>query len=263
MIGGVVDMPETAAYVYCIVRGARPSFRRVPAGLPGATRPDAVQLQRSTWMIAADVPLHTYGPEALEPALRDLHWVADIAVAHDAVVEHFARQRNMTVVPMKLFTMFSSSERAVAELNAKLGDIEEVLRRIAGCEEWGVRVVAAAAGTARLAQTAATSGAAFLAAKKEARAAARDRSRRAAAAAEDVFLELDALTRAAWRRQTVPDGVTAPPLLDAAFLVPLKQRTRFRAAARRLAAHCATAGAELTLTGPWPAYSFVRPAGTS
>src|SRR5918995_25529 len=110
-------MSQSATYVYCVTRSAaRPSTARVPSGLPGATRPSPVPLQRSLWLITADVPLQAYGPQALEPALRDIQWVADIAVAHEAVVEHFTRQRGATVVPMKLFTMFSSVERAVDEM---------------------------------------------------------------------------------------------------------------------------------------------------
>ena len=50
----------------------------------------------------------------------------------------------------------------------------------------------------------------------------------------------------------------APPLLDAAFLVPAPRRTRFKATARKLAAAGARSGTEITVTGPWPAYNFVR-----
>ena len=257
-------MSETATYVYCVTRVAgKPSVARVPRGLPGATRPRPVALKRSLWMIAADVPLRTYGPEALEPALRDIQWVADIAVAHEAVVEHFTRLRGAVVVPMKLFTMFSNVERAVDEMRPRLGELEAVLERIAGCEEWGVRVLRAPPPAPARPGTAAPSGVAFLAAKKQARDAALERGRRAAAVAEEVFDELEALTRSSWRREAVPDGATSPPLLDAAFLVPVRRRTRFRAAAKRLAARCAAADAEMTLTGPWPAYSFVQPQGRS
>lgn len=256
-------MSDTATYLYCVTRSAsKPSITRVPSGVPGATRPVPVSLQRSLWLITAEVPLHTYGPEALEPALQDLHWVADIAVAHEAVVEHFARLRGATVIPMTLFTMFSSIDRAIAEMGTKLDDIQALLRRIAGSEEWGVRIVRSAPPP-RAVDRRASSGVAFLAAKREARDAALQQARRAAETVEEVFDELEGMTRSAWRRETVPEGATAPPLLDAAFLVPLKQRARFRAAAKRLAARCAAAGAEMTLTGPWPAYSFVRVAGGS
>jgi hypothetical protein len=253
-------MTDRATYVYCVTRSAaKPSTARVPSGLPGATRPVPVPLQRSLWLIASDVPLHTYGPAALEPALRDIQWVADIAVSHEAVVEHFTRLRAAAVVPMKLFTMFSSVERAVAEMKTKVGDIRKVLDRIAGCEEWGVRIVRVAAPSVAARRRVPASGAAFLVAKKQTRDAAVERARRAAEAADEVFDQLRALTRSAWRRDGVPEGATTPPLLDAAFLVPVKQRARFRAAARRLAARCAGEAAEMTLTGPWPAYSFSQP----
>ena len=34
-------------------------------------------------------------------------------------------------------------------------------------------------------------------------------------------------------------------------------RARFKAEAKRQAALCASAGADMTLTGPWPAYNFI------
>lgn len=252
-------MTRTATYVYCVVRsGAKPSTVRVPPGLPGGSRPAPLRLARSLWLIVADVPLRTYGPEALERGLRDLQWVADIAVPHEAVVEHFTRLRGTTVVPMKLFTMFSSVDRAVAEIARKIDAIQDVVQLVAGCEEWGVRILRGPAAPVRTARPTAKTGAAFLAAKKQVRDDTLERAKRAADAAEETFAELEALTRAAWRREAIPDGATAPPLLDAAFLVPVRQRARFRAAAKRLAARCAGTGAEMTLTGPWPPYSFAR-----
>jgi hypothetical protein len=58
------------------------------------------------------------------------------------------------------------------------------------------------------------------------------------------------------RRSDSPTGAT-PPLLEASFLVKSRGRAEFRAAARRAARACDQAGAEMTLTGPWPAYNFV------
>ena len=66
------------------------------------------------------------------------------------------------------------------------------------------------------------------------------------------------VARATRRRETEPKGVVTPPLLDAAFLVPAASLARFKSAARRAAASCARAGAEMTLTGPWPPYNFVQ-----
>jgi hypothetical protein len=216
-------------------------------------------------VIVADVPLDTYGTKALEPALRDMNWVADVAMAHESVVEHFSRRRGSTVLPMKLFTMFSSVDRAIEETSSRSREIAAVVKRIAGCEEWGVRLTRVPTPVAGRPRSASRpdSGAAFLAAKKQTRDAERERLQAAAKTAETVYEALSAIARDARARGDVPAGAAAPPLLDAAFLVPGGHRARFKSAARRLAAASAAAGAELTITGPWPAYNFVQPGSPS
>jgi hypothetical protein len=265
-------MAANATYLYCIVHAAHaPSAALAPRGLPGAARPSVLAVDTSLWVVVADVPLRTYGPALVEASLRDMAWVADVAVAHEAVVEHFASQADVTVIPMKLFTMFSTAERAVEETRSRRRDLDPVLQLIAGCEEWGVRMIRTAvppsgsssasrptAVAGRAAAPKAASGAAFLAAKKRVRDDARDAVRALAGAADSVFDTLAALGRDARRRVDAPDGSTSPPVLDAAFLVPVADRGQFRSAAQRLAATSAAAGAELTLTGPWPAYNFVQ-----
>lgn len=249
----------TATYLYCIVEAAaKPSVARVPAGLPGAERPQAVRVAGSLWLIVAEVPLATYGPENLERHLADMDWVGRIAMDHEGVVEHFAQRAGATVIPMKLFTMFSSAERAVADVTKRKAAISAVTRRIAGAEEWGVRIMRGSPPPAPASAAKAASGAAFLAAKKQARDDARHARLAAAEVAADAFLDLAALARDARRRDDAPAAGATPPLLDAAFLVPGADRARFKAAAKRQAAQCAAAGAQMTLSGPWPAYNFVQ-----
>jgi Gas vesicle synthesis protein GvpL/GvpF len=215
------------------------------------------------WLIAADVPLETYGPGRLEPALADMNWVGAVALAHEGVVEHFAAMRAATVIPMKVFTMFSTPDRAAAEMRARRKDISAALTRISGCEEWGVRVMRGGQPTVKRAGGAkATTGAGFLAAKKQAREEATESVRVAAEAALDAYDLLSSLSRDARRRDDVPESATAPPLLDAAFLVPSRSRTRFKTAAKRAARSCEKAGARMILSGPWPAYNFIQPPGT-
>lgn len=250
----------TATYLYCIVKSARkPATGKAPAGLPGAERPYAIAVAPSLWLIIAAVPLDTYGPEQLERQLSDLDWVGRIALAHEGVVEHFAGRLGTTVIPMKLFTMFSSPERAAADIAARKGPITAAMRRIAGAEEWGIRIMrGSAAVPAAASRTRAASGAAFLAAKKQARDDARSARLVAAEVAADTFAHLSALARDARRRDHAPAGGAVPPLLDAAFLVPASGRARFKTAAKREAGRCAEAGAQMTLSGPWPAYNFVQ-----
>ena len=245
-----------ASYVYCVIRSARkPSAARVPAGLPGGSRPIVVPLGRSLWIALSEVPLERYGSDRLEVALRDLEWVAEIAVAHEAVVEHFAGLRDTAVVPMKLFTMFSTDTRAVDEMNARRREIAAVFSRIAGCEEWGVRVTRRASATA-LKPARVRSGTAFLEDRRRLRDEARAASGKATDAAAAAYELLLPLAKDERRRNDSPSGAL-PPLLDAAFLVRARGRAKFRAAARRAARACDEAGAEMTITGPWPAYNFV------
>ena len=255
---------STAAYVYCVVRAARrPSLARVPRGLPDGSRPAAHPLAASLWLIASDVPLEVYGPPHLEPRLRDLDWVSEAAIAHESVVEHVARSRGATVIPMKLFTMFSSIEKAAADVRRRRAAIDRAMRRIAGCEEWGIRVMrrparaAAAGGNGNAPAT----GAAFLAARRDARDAAGQARARAAAGAGEAFARLRRHAKDARRREAEREPGTNPPVLEAAFLVPAAKRTAFKAEARRQAAALADAGADMTLTGPWPAYNFVAAPG--
>ena len=201
----------------------------------------------------------TYGPEHLERGLSDMDWVGSVALAHESVVEHFARRADATVIPMKLFTMFTSVERAVADIAARKAAIAAAMRRIAGAEEWGVRILRApAAPRPNTPASRAASGAAFLAARKKARDEAKLSRLAAAEAAADVFDELVTIARDARRRDDAPAAGATPPLLDAAFLVPATSRSRFKSAATRAAARCAGTGAQMTVSGPWPAYNFVQ-----
>jgi hypothetical protein len=215
---------------------------------------------RSLWLVAADVPLSRFGPESLEHGLRDLEWVSSIAVAHEAVVEHFTGMRDTAVIPMKLFTIFSSPHRAIAELRRRQKELSAILKRIRGCEEWGVRITRRTgdAVEGRDVRHARSSGAAFLMAKKHARDRARESGVQAARAAGEALNRLAALARGVRRREP-PDGVVSPPLVDAALLVPIARRSRFRASVGRVAEECRRAGAEIALTGPWPAYHFIQP----
>jgi hypothetical protein len=249
-----------AVYLYCVVSSARkPRIGGVPPGLPGAERPAPVQLDDGLWLVTASVPLDRYGPEPLEASLRDLDWVASIALAHEAVVEFFVRSPGASVIPMKLFTMFSTDGRASAEMRKRRRELGRVFERIAGCEEWGVRVMQ---GRLRVPRRATlkppASGAAFLRARKEARDESRDAAAATFEAADAAFTALAEIAREGRRRADEAAGVTAPAL-DAAFLVPLRRRARFRTEAARLARTVSASGGEMTLSGPWPPYNFVSP----
>jgi hypothetical protein len=247
----------TATYVYCLVQSARkPSAARAPGGLPGATPAVATSLAERLWIVHADVPLDHYGPGPLEASLKDLDWVSRIALAHESVVEYFAALPGATVIPMKLFTMFSRAERAVAEMRGRGRELKRVFARLQGCEEWGVRVLRGEPSKKSTAAAKPSTGTAFLTARTQARDDARAAIAAAATAADTAYSSLAGLA-AAHRRRTSEAPGAVPPLLDAAFLVPTRQRARFQSAAKKVAKLVSRTGGQMTLTGPWPPYNFV------
>src|SRR6476661_2910186 len=132
-------MPD-ATYVYCLVAAnRRPSLARTPRGLPGAGPVRLLEIERGLWLAVADVPLSRYGAEPINAHLGDLAWVSRAAVAHERIVESFSGA--LAVLPMKLFTIFASDQRAAAHVRDDRRRIARILRRVSGRTEVGVRVL--------------------------------------------------------------------------------------------------------------------------
>jgi hypothetical protein len=262
----------TATYLYCLLRRPEPPVTNdAPPGVPGASRPRVLPVEDGLWLVTAQVPLPAYGEEALASRMEDLDWLSARALGHEAMVEHFAGRgerdapdlADLALIPMKLLTLFSDDERALEHVREDLPRLRPILDRVAGREEWGVRVsydpkaareAADSAGTAE----APASGKDFLLRKKRVRDAGREAPEAARRAAAETFDALAARAVEASRRAPAAGNTL---LLDAAFLVPRSEREGFEAAvdaaARRLSgSHC-----ELTLTGPWPPYNFSETAG--
>jgi hypothetical protein len=257
-------MSTTATYVYCLLRSAAPpSLAGVPEGLPGTAAPRPLALDGDLWLVVADAPLPEYGGTEIESRLSDLSWVSDRALAHERVVEHAASLG--PAVPMKLFTLFRSEERAVAHLRQQKDEIGRMLDRIAGRVEWGVRILfrddearrkAAALGGGDGGQLP-TSGTGFLLRKKAEKESARDLAASVRAEVDRAWEELAGRATEARRRAPDLGEAGARLLLDAAFLVPTGEGEAFEAAVQRVAGRLAERSCEVTLTGPWPAYNFL------
>jgi hypothetical protein len=252
---------DRATYVYCAVRAARrPPVRRGLRGLPGADAPRPLEAGEDVWLVVSTVGLEQYGARPIEQGLRDLDWVSRCAMAHEAVVEDAARSG--PVVPMKLFTLFSSDARAVGHLARDRKRLARLFERVAGREEWGVRVTldereAARRRVARATPSRVTSGTGFLLRKKAERDDRRVAVEDAIRAGNRIYDDLAALAIETRRSTPVQSSTAIRVVLDAAFLVPAKEARRFRSAVARQAAAHRDLGCDVTLTGPWPPYHFV------
>jgi hypothetical protein len=253
---------ESATYVYCLVAApSRPPLTRVPPGLSGTGPVRLLDVRPGRYLVVADAPLSRYGEGAIRRGLSRLQWVSRAAMAHEAVVESFGAMP--AVLPMKLFTLFTNDERALAHLRRDRARVESLLKRVQHHQEWGVRValgpVAPAAPPKPVRATPAVgSGLAYLAGKKAQRDAAVERARRAHEVVAGLYDRLAGRSRAAKRRAGAGVPVKAGPLLlDAMFLVPRRRSRSFTALVARESRVLAQHGYDLTVTGPWPPYSFV------
>jgi hypothetical protein len=252
---------DAATYVYCLVESpVAPRVSDLPAGLAGLGPPRALDAGRPLWLIVADAPLARYGPAPVERGLRDLSWVSARALAHEAVVERCARAG--TVIPMKLLTLFTGDDRAVAHVRRRRRSIARVLARVAGRAEWGLRVRfdpararRAPPGPRPRTGAGGQPGTRFLQLRSRQQDAERRLAARARVEALRVYRRLRALADEG-RRRALPDGAAPSLLLDAVLLVGTRTTRRLRREAARLGAEGASAGLEIVLTGPWPAYHF-------
>jgi hypothetical protein len=257
-------MADTGTYVYCLVAGERrPLVRRRFDRPPGMGPLRLLQVDKRLWLVVADAELKVYGAERINQKLSDLDWVSRAAVGHEAVVEAFSARQ--TTLPMKLFTIFNSDDRAVEQIHRDRRRVDAAIVRVANHSEWGVRVTfeppapsrarrpAVRAGHAKM------SGARYLSQKKAQRDMAFERAERASETVRELYRRLGAKAKLSRRRSAAELPIQGGPLLlDAAFLVARARATAFRSLAAREARRLERRGYHVALTGPWPPYTFVK-----
>jgi gas vesicle protein GvpL/GvpF len=243
-----------ATYVFCLVQSARtPSIRRMPASVPGAGPPRLIAVERDIWAVGADAPLDRYSAERLGHDLQDIDAISRHALAHASVVEFFFKR--MPVIPLKVFTLFSSDDKLRDDLRRRTGRLRRLFSRLRGFEEWGVRIVAGAVeedSTRRL-----TSGRDYLQAKRrltQQNAAPPSSSVREIGAALKALAKFAAKTR----KETLPPPAKGRSFVSgASFLVKSTRRARWSREVEKIGVALAKGGHRLEVTGPWPPYHFV------
>ena len=250
-------------WLYGVAGGDLGAFADGVAGVGGAPL-RTITVARLT-AIVGDVGDREYGEAALRRNLEDLDWLARTARAHHAVLEAVAERG--PVVPMRLATLFASDAGVIGTLQERAEDFREALSLISARSEWGVKAYAVKpsdpAGesghqVAGREDPATGPGAAYLQRRRAQLTASKDARQEALASARAVYAELGrfAVSSRLYPPQA-PDlaGQQTPMVLNAAYLVADERVGEFEAAMADLTARHLFV--QLTLTGPWPAYSFV------
>jgi gas vesicle protein GvpL/GvpF len=222
-------MVPLRTYVYAIVRASsRPLLAGLPAPIPEGEPVRLVAVDGRTWIVVSSVPPGSYGSGGFPEDAGRIDWIGPRAISHAAIIEHFLHAR--AVLPMRLFTTFASDARALANVRREWHRIESVMARIEDRHEWRVRIGAATISADEWDAGRAAAARVYRLLAREADEARRHEERVGA------------------RRQSTL-------FLDAALLVPGARTESLRAAVRDAARD--EPRIRISLTGPWPPYSFV------
>jgi hypothetical protein len=247
------------SYVFCLIRSDRqPTMRRIGEGMPGGNDLRAIEVGDRLWAIVQSVPEDGYSETALTRGLQNLDWVGPRAIAHERVIESFLSAR--ALLPMPLFTLFTSDDRATQHVQSDATRIRRLLKRVEGKVEWGLRLTfEEKAARAKMASRPVASGTEFLARKRDMLEMNRTRLNEAQRAADRAYKSMSRLVTAAQRRTSLERAAPGSRLLlDAAFLVPAGKSGAFRSAVREQTRELRAVGVAVSLTGPWPAYNFIE-----
>jgi Gas vesicle synthesis protein GvpL/GvpF len=244
---------HTGRYVFAVARNLSADGLAGTAGIAGA--PLQLVEDEGLSAVVCEVDLAEFGEDSLPGNLEDLGWVERVARAHNEVVWQVARLA--TCAPLRLVTICSDDESVRAKVDGLRADLELVLDRVEGRQEWSLKVLAPQQAAPEVATVPASSGADYLRRKREAADRRRGQGEEAARAAH----ELDEVARShavAARRLAPQDprlsGRTDTMVLNAAYLVEADAHATFRAAVESVAEQLPHVAVELD--GPWPPYSF-------
>jgi len=249
----------TLSYVFCLVRSARrPTLRGITDGMPGGGGLRAIEVGGGLWAIVQSVPGAEYGEAALARDLQNLDWVGPRAIAHERVIESFLSAA--ALLPMQLFTLFTSDDRVVDHVRSDRARIGRILKRIEKKVEWGVRLTwNERAALEKAASKTVRTGTEFLTRKRDVLDVSRKRLAEARTAANRIYKAIDRQAAASQRRTSLERAAPGSRLLlDAAFLVPVAKSGAFKTAVREQTRALRATGIETSVTGPWPAYNFIQ-----
>lgn len=250
--------PQRAIYLYCFM----PPAAGVPQR-PGVEEghPPFSHEYGGLAALVSEVPVALFAGKAGETNLQDIAWVGPRACRHEAVIEQ--AMTGGPVYPLPFGTLFSSLAALEEKMAICREGIETVLKRVAGCEEWGVKgtldrpealdaLLRARLESGRLALPEAP-GRRHLEARRQRRTLEPELPRWLDHLISTLETELHPLARGRVHRRTVG---TEGGGFNWAFLVPAAGAEAFGQRLAEATQRYAASGLTLHCTGPWPPYSF-------
>jgi hypothetical protein len=220
--------------------------------------------------VISRVPEDRYAAERIEERLADMKWLGEHGLAHERVVA--ALIDRATVLPMRLFTLYSSDDALRVECEQRGDWIRDTLERLDGVREWDLKV---SYDAATMLETIGESSADVAAIDAELAAASpgkkyllqkrRDDIARTAVRSavldlgDEVLRALEPVT-AGVKRVAPPSNAEPgelPVIMAAALLVARADEDALRELLAEESDRLAPRGVSISCAGPWAAYRFV------
>ncbi|GAA4614962.1 GvpL/GvpF family gas vesicle protein [Actinoallomurus liliacearum] len=253
-------MADVGVYLYGVAQDPAPDAVRDLSGVAGT--PVRAVADGAFTALVSTVDLEEFGEAGLRRNLENLQWLEATARAHHDVVDTVAR--SAPTAPVRIATVYRDDDRVRELLRDRRDELTEVLGRVVGRVEWGVKAYGTADSAARETPDADDAaderpGMAYLRRRRVQRQSREDASRRLAEQAQEIHTTLS--EHAVASRQHPPQdprlsGHEGTMILNVAYLLDEDQTEALAAAADGLATRMP--GVRIELTGPWPAYSFTE-----
>jgi len=258
-------MSATVLYVYAIASSADPDqLADESNSIDGGSSFETCQVDGLT-AVYTPVPAAAYSQEVIDSHAADMEWLGAIGWRHQTVVDRIAS--HSAVVPLRAFTMFQSRASLERFLRERSSSLRQLLSRLAGKEEWSVRIdfIAERWSEALVERdetlrnlgrdvAAASGGRKYLLEKKFADAkkdAARDAEQQVVAEIEQALASgLEVPTIVGSRQK---QGGSSPQI---DLLVPKAFEETLLRVVETIGRKYSPEGISLALSGPWPPYSF-------
>ncbi|MFC4911647.1 GvpL/GvpF family gas vesicle protein [Actinomadura gamaensis] len=260
-------MSDTGIYLYGVARGLAPAALEDVTGVGGAPVRTVVHPDTPLAALVSTVPLDDFGEAALRENLEDLAWLEGTARAHHQVVAHAARQA--PTAPVRIATLYRDDERVRDVLARDHERLTELLDRVTGRTEWGVKAYAEPEPVRQdepepAAPESGGTGTAYLRrrqAQRRTRQASQDRLAEQARAIHAELADHAVATRQHAAQDPRLSGRAETLILNMAYLVDDEQTEGFHEVARAIDERLP--GVTIEVTGPWPPYSFIDTAETT
>ena len=261
--------PASGLWAYCVSR----ADAELPTGAAAVHFEGGLErvVHDGLAVLVSPVPMSEFGRDALTRNLNELEWLEQVARRHEGVLEDALSAA--TIVPLRLCTIFRDPDGVRRMLDEERPQLEAALERLAGREEWGVKLLAhpaALEGAARARSTDAdelerklegsTEGEGYMLRRRLERELREEAYRLGAELAEDVHARIQDWADAAVLNSPQNRDLSrheGEMLLNGAYLVASAKVGRLHEIVHQLADRHRDLGVRIELTGPWPPYNFV------